>query len=1125
MRLSRLVITAACAALMVTVVPNWAFAQFTSGISGTILDPSGAAVPGATVNVAELSTGVIHTATSSSAGIFRITALPAGTFRITVEAKGFETWVLDSVTVQSSETRTVSVELKLGAAATSVTVSAEVASQVNLTSGAVSGQINETKVHDLPLVGRNMYSLVVLTPGVTGTPSGGGQAYAQATADIFNAEYGVNLNANGQRAESNNFQVDSADVNGGPRGGVTNLTPNADSIQEVSVLTNNFSAEYGRNAAAIVNVVTKGGTNQFHGTMSWFYSGTRLNSRTIYQNSGGYNDQGAPVFTRNEYAWTIGGPIRKDKDFVFGSMDFLRSGVGDAFTAQIFTPDFVNYLKTNLPNNVSSNVLTTYPTVFEPNRNFITAGSIQGSSCTGSTPISTPVGTLPCNFQVDGTGNFSSTIFRNGIQWSARLDHNWNDFKDHLYGSFYRTTRQTVAFAAPSVYYPNFSPEEPQYTDVLNLNWTHTFNAHFVNQGTFAYTRTFGNDICEDCQVPATSIGDGTATPGNGFFGLFKQNNYEWKDVAALTTGIHNFKFGANVARHHDDELFTGNTERPTFYFVNSLDYAADQAYSEANIAINPATGQQEAVNVDFAFRSTDLGYFLQDDIKLKPTFTLNAGIRSDIFTGPTEKFDRLNNISFLNGGDDYQQRIANASMEHTAALWRTRFNNFAPRVGFAWDPTGKGKLSVRGGYGIFYDRPAQQLYTGDRSNLPYAAVATACVCQPPTMPAYGLGASGQSPYDFPKVPGITAGLDAKNGIPSAPAYQETTDPNLQTQYGQNWSFSIQYEVLAGWVAEAAYLGSTGHHLYAGYDVNRYAGSLIQNGGSLVRLNTSFGGMDYGQANFNSAYNGGTLAIHNRSFSKGINFQAAYTFGKAIDQASSFGTGLNVVDPLNLNAERGLADFDVRQRLSFSVLWRLPHMNSNAKWVNALVNGWQVSNITILQSGTPYSVYCDAPFNPVFNAANQVIGNTGCDFNADGFNYDFPMGVANASKYNGLSRSKFIAGGIFGCAPNASGTGFVPLCPNTFPTPGLGQEGDQGRNAFIGPGFANTDLSLLKENKIPWFVGNEGATLQIRAEFYNAFNRVNLSGVNQDLTNPAVLGQATGTFPARDIQLGLRIQF
>jgi hypothetical protein len=1112
-RFSRLAIAAACAVIALTLGPVSISAQFTSSIEGTVLDTSGGAVPDATVTLKEVTTGVVHTAITSSAGNYRISALPASRFNLTVEAKGFDTGVLNDISVQGTETRTVNITLKVGATTTSVTVSAESVSEVDVSTPALSGQINETKVHELPLVGRNMYSLVVLTPGVTGTPSGGGQAYAQATADIFNAEYGVNLNANGQRADSNNFQVDSADVNGGPRGGVTNLTPNADSIQEVAVLTNNFSAEFGRNAAAIVQVVTKAGTNEFHGTMSWFYSGTDLNSRTIYQPT-------PPSFIRNEGAWSLGGPIRKDKDFVFGSMDFLRSGVGSAFPAQVFTSQFIDYLKTNLPNNVSAQVLGQFPTSFQPNRAFNTAGSITGTNCsTLPSPgalISTVAGNMPCNLAVDGTGDFSGTVFRNGIQWSARVDHNWNDFRDHLYGSFYRTTRQTVAFAAPSVYFPAFSPEEPQYTDVLNLNWTHTMGAHFVNQMTAAYTRTFGNDICEDCQVPATSINDGTVTPGNGFFGLFKQNNYEWKDIATLTRDRHSFKFGGNVARHHDDEYFTGNTLRPTFDFTNSLEYAADSAFSEANISIDPRTGQQAATNVDFAFRSTDLGYFFQDDFKAKPNLTLNIGLRSDLFTGPTEKFDRLNNINFL-GGATYQDLLSNASMAHVAALWHTRFDNFGPRLGFAWDPTGKGKISIRAGWGIFYDRPAQQIYTGDRSNLPYTASANACICTPPTLPAYGLGASGQSPFNFPAVPGIMAGLDSKNGLIGAPASQDVQDPNLQTQYGENWSFSVQYEVSRGWVAEAAYLGSVGHHLYAVYDVNRFDDSLIQNQGNLVRLNTSFASFDYAQANLNSAYNGGTLAIKNRGFTKGINFQAAYTYGKAIDQQSGFGTYLPIVDPLNLQAERGLADFDVRQRLSFSILWRLPELhNGSSRFASALLNGWQVSNITILQSGTPYSVYCDAPFSAVFNAAHQVIGNTGCDFNADGTNYDFADSPASVAAYNGKSRSQFEKG-IFTCNSD--------FCNNVFPTPGFGQEGNLGRNVFIGPGFANTDLSVIKRNKIPWFVGQEGAQLELRGEFFNAFNRVNLSGINGDLAAPSTLGTPQGTFPARDIQLGVRIQF
>src|SRR5437773_8125365 len=368
-------------------VASSAWAQFSSGLEGTVFDPTGAVVPNATVTIKEVSTGVEHTTVTSSAGNYRFTALPASRFTLAVKATGFETAELNDIAIQLVETRTLNVTLKLGAATQTVDVNAEV-TPVNLAAGGVSGQVNEVKVHELPLVGRNMFSLVVLTPGVTGLPSGGGQAYAQATADIFNAELGVNLNANGQRAESNNFQVDGATTNGNPRGGVTNLTPNADSIQEVRIQTNSFSAEYGRNAAAIVNVVTKGGTNEYHGTLSWFHTDTHLNSRNVFQNSNGYQNKGAPIFLRNEFAGSFGGPVRKDKDFFFGSFDMLRSGVGLGSRAQIPTPQLITFLKANAPNAISTNLLTSFPTTFEPaNPNPITAGANVGSSCTGSAPI------------------------------------------------------------------------------------------------------------------------------------------------------------------------------------------------------------------------------------------------------------------------------------------------------------------------------------------------------------------------------------------------------------------------------------------------------------------------------------------------------------------------------------------------------------------------------------------------------------------------------------------------------------------------------------------------------------------------------------------------------------------
>ncbi len=1104
MRFTRLAWLAFASVLFLTLTNSTAWAQFTSGLEGTVFDPTGAAVPNATVTLKEVATGIEHATVTSSAGLYRYTALPAGRFALTVKAHGFETATLQDISIEVKEIRTLNVTLKLGTSTQTVEVQASV-TPLTLSQADVSGQVNETKVHELPLVGRNMFSLVVLTPGVTGLPSGGGQAYAQATADIFNAELGVNLNANGQRAESNNFEVDSATTNGNPRGGVTNLTPNADSIQEVRIQTNTFDAQYGRNAAAVVNVVTKSGTNDYHGTLSWFHTDTHLNARTVFQPE-------RPVFLRNEFAASFGGPIRKDRDFAFASTDILRSGVGVAFPATVPSQELISYLQSNFPGNISTKVLTQFPTTFKPNRNFTTAGADLGSSCTGSTAITTPIGSLPCNFPVNGVGDFSNTIFRNGVQWNVRVDHVWNDFKDRLYGSYYRTTRQTVEFASPSVYYPAFSPAEPEYTHLLNLNWTHASGGSFVNQMTASYTRTFGNAPCDHCEIPEMDIFDGTAGPGNGFIGLFKQNNYEWKDVASIVHGKHTFKFGGNVARHHDDELFTNTTTRPTFQFFNVLDFAADNPFQESNVQFDPQTGQVGTVNVDFAYRDSDLGTFIQDDFKLTTRLTLNLGLRWETFTGPTEKYGRQNNM-VLEGGSDFQQRVANLAMENTKQLWHTRYGQFAPRFGFAWDPTGHGKMSIRGGIGIFYDRPANQLFTGNRNNLPRIANTTLSIFNPPALPVYGLGASPTPPYGFPTPTNITFGLDSKNGLLNARAAQVITDPNLQTQYGENWSLGGQYEVANNWVAEAYYMGSVGRHLYSSYDVNRFPGDLIQNNDVLTRLNQSFGSLFYGQSNFTSAYNGGTAAIHNRGFTKGINFQAAYTFGKAIDQAQTFGP--EPVDIFNLKAERGLADFDVPRRLSFSTLWQLPKMGSSSRLANIFVNGWQVSNITILQSGTPFTVSCGLPFIPITDANGNIVGNKGCDYNGDGVSNDRPN-IATPIPSSGFSNSQWLNTGVFSCSGQ--------LCGNIFPAPGLGQDGNLGRNTFRGPAYANTDFSAIKRTHIPWFTGKEGAQLEFRTEFFNVFNHVNLNSVDGNLAS-GLFGHATGAFPARDIQFGLRIEY
>src|SRR5262249_17496050 len=329
-------------------------AQFTSVIEGRVSDPSDSAVPNAEVVVENQATGIKRVVRSSDVGYYRVASLPPSQFTVRASAPGFDTAVFEGILLQNDQTKNLNIQMKIGTPTTQMTVTSDVP-LVETSEAKVSGHIPERRVAELPLVGRNFMTLVVLTPGVTGLPSGGGQAYSQATGDVFSAEYGVNLNANGQRAESNNFQVDNASVNGSPRGGVSNFSPSADAVQELRVSVNNFSAEYGRNSSASVNVITKSGTNKYHGTAGWYHTNNHLTGRnSIFQPT-------VPTFRRNEGNGTIGGPIKRNKLFFFGWVDVLRSGVGSGFSASAISPEFASIIQQRYPNNVSTTLVKNFP--------------------------------------------------------------------------------------------------------------------------------------------------------------------------------------------------------------------------------------------------------------------------------------------------------------------------------------------------------------------------------------------------------------------------------------------------------------------------------------------------------------------------------------------------------------------------------------------------------------------------------------------------------------------------------------------------------------------------------------------------------------------------------------------
>lgn len=1073
-----------------------ALGQFTSGIEGTVTDPNGRVVPGVSVSIENMQTGITQTTKTTIEGYYRFTTLPAAPFTITASAAGFEVLIQKNIRLNVAATTTVNLALRVGSTSTEVTVSAA-PPELQLADASVSGVVGQKDVENLPLVGRNFYDLVVLSPGVTGLPTGGGQAYAQATGDIFAGEYSVNLNA-GMRTESNNFLIDSAPVNSNPREGVVNVDPNAESVQELRVAINAYNAEYG-GAGAITNVITKQGSNQFHGTLDEFHTDNVLQARSYFEPQ-------VPVNRRNEFGGSAGGPIWKNHTFFFGSLDVLRSGVASGSSQVVFTPDFVKFLQTNYPNKISTYLLTTFPVSVTPTSNFQTAGIMSGINCSSltspSATISTLLGPAPCNLPILGAGLWAITSPRNGLQWNARVDHSTRSGSDHIYANFFRTTLTTTT---PSVY-SAFSVPAPENTFYGNVSEIHIFTPNILNQARYSYTRLYGIDECANCRIP-TDIILGTDDVGSTFGPFpFTQNNFEGADVLIWNKGAHSLTFGATLRRMQNDANALGAFQRPDFVFLNALEFAADQAFEEVGLTVNPVTGQ--GVGAEFNDRRQFINAFVQDNWKAAPNLTFNLGLRWETF-GNFEEDTRgeTTNIMFQ-GGNNFASLIANAKVDVVPRVLNKNIDkNFSPRFGWSWDPSRKGRTVIRGGFGVYFDVPSDQMYPLGPENPPLLASPVFSLQTPPYLPVYGLGTSNTPPYGF-TVPPSKTGLDSKNGLLGGLASLTVMDPNMKAAYSEKWSLGIQKSIGSGWVAEAGYVGAAGHHQYAEYDVNRFDGDLIKNKGVLTRLNTSFAGISYAQANLNASYNAGTVAVRNRG-NHGLNMQVAYTFGKTIDQASSFSSSV-VEDITNLGQSRGLADYDVKQKLAISLLYDLPAVRIGSDVVKAFVNGWQIGDVTILQGGPPFSVYCSAAFHAVFNSSGNVVGNSGCDYNADGNDHDSPMAATFGNTIHGVSRSQYIKG-LFNCTTS--------LCGNIFSAPPLGQEGTLGRNTFRSPGYADSDISLMKTTKL---LGE--TSLQFRAEMFNAFNRVNLTGVMGDINNSQI-GRSTSSYAPRNLQVGLRLVF
>jgi len=1089
-----------------------AFAQFSSGIEGIVHDTTGAVVAKARVIVTDTRLGVAKIVYSGQDGYFRVDGIAASTYTVEIQLAGFETWKQEGLTLQIAQIRTITPELKVGAVSTNVEVSATAAA-VDLVTPTTGSIISNVTLQETPLSGQNIYGLASLTPGITG----GG--VTTAGNDNYTNEYAININAAGLRQEENGYQIDDGYTNTPSRGGGTSISPNPEIVQSVDVRTNDFDAQKGRNGGATVDVYTISGSNQFHGNIDWYFTNNTLSATTHFQKS-------VPTFSRNEMGATMGGPVFKNKLFWFGAFDVLRESTPSSYTATVETQDFYNWAKTNEPNTVGFKILTMAPPATYPTTGLETVATYESTA--GTPGYFAPPPGIPATLNVIGTIPVSYSAPKNGYQWSFRID-DYLGKSDRLYGDVIRTYYSGPGGGTR----PASVQGNGNSSDFVNINWTHTFNTHLFNETGVNLIRPYGANLTQQATegIPYVNVnnlaGFGSWAPGN-----FTQSTYSWRDVMTATVKTHTLKFGADLFNTREVDHQQGAFTRPTFNYRNLLDFIQDEPVYQSGPNVNLQNHQQAPYDRDY--RDFIQGYYLQDDWKLTPQFTLNLGVRYDgmvnffsIYRPTLAKFN-------LGSGSTWNAQVTSglAVLAGTHKVLDHNIGEFTPRVGFSWDVFGKGRTAVRGGFGMFEDQPPYLHITDETAgDLPnYFNPVDDVTAGNPTPKPFLCTPSGAWNLTCPvlNTSNATIGSNGQlliNGVVSR-AGMGGYNPNFKMQQVEAWSLSVQQQVQNNLIVEVNYSGTEVHHLLEfNNDINRFAGDLVQNNNTLNRLNPYFAGTGWANSDGNSSGNYGSVAVI-RSFTHGLALRGIYTYGKALDEVSyaqsldsgSITATTDVIQSNNLKAQRGRADFDIRQQFTADGTWDVPNNYSSAV-VRNILGGWQFGGKWVGDTGLPFTVHNSSGFIPICSggaalvnnhcpSGTTIVGDAGGDYNADGYGYDLPNVPTFGAHLGGQSKSQFL-NGIFKAS--------------AFPTPSLGQEGTLGRNTYDSPGYKDFDLNFEKYFSLPWFF-SEKLKFEAKGEVFNLFNRTNLYSVDTGMTDSS-FGKATNQLPPRSFQLHLRASF
>jgi len=1068
-----------------------ALALFATGPTGTIVgtvsDPTGAVVPKARITVRNQETSAKREVETNEDGDYTVPLLPPAVYRVSVEKAGFRRSFYSDVSLDVDQTARVDFTLQIGMLSEEIAVT-DTVPLVQTDTSTLGQVIDRRQVRELPLNERNFLSFALLVPG--------GQLPAEGSQ---NSTQGGAISVNGAREQSNNFLLEGVDNNDLYMNQYVAL-PSIDAIQEFKVQSSNYSAEFGRGGGAQINVVLKSGANRFHGSLFEFFRNRRLDAKNFFDPPdcvpGSIPGTCAkiPRFDRNQFGATVGGPIRRNKTFFFGSYEGLR--LRQATTRQATVPSqaqrsAILALLASVPHNPAGEA------VF----NLLPAANVGPDLATSNTFTSSPV--------IRNSLNSALVKLDQHAGPNSSFSAHYALFNENRFNPFDPVNSFT---SLPG--YGSFTLNRGQNA---GLSWTHILSSRRVNELRFGFNRLRAAVLQEhhgvnmnqrlgfptvltnqvDFGFPNVSIlgFDGIGEPIN-YPQDRHDNTFHLVDTLAWTSGPHQFKFGADFRRVQLNS-YLDFLARGEWFFLSGLIgdpmiALAQMIYGMPDFAISV---RGDTVN---GLRTSGLNFFVQDDIRVVPRLLLNVGLRYEYNNPPVEIHDRFsvpdlspNSIACSPSPDCQFIRAGTHGVPR--ATYGKDPNNFAPRIGVAWRPLKTERFIVRSAYGVFYDVGILNINIFPRMNPPFYKLS------------FFPNSGSNMIQDILTQPG------------EAVVQPNVISPNFRDAYMQQWNLDLQYELRPNWMIDLAYVGSKGTHLPAPRDLNQPRPDT----GAVTY--PQFSSLLYVESRASSSYNALQFRSEKRT-AQGLGFLGAYTWSKSVDDSSAVfsgnvGSGLPQ-DSQNLRAEWGLSDFHTHHRVTFSYLYDLP-FGGGRRWVkgpglgNHLLGNWQLAGILTSQTGHPFTVNRGATLAGTALTAFGVSDRP--DLLADPFQPGPVLNHSDPACHSTQSR-----GGRAADHVKRPQSWFNPCA---FDTPPPGRFGNAGRNILTGPGVNNLDFSLSKSIALR----REGHRLQLRAEVFNLFNHPNFDIPSRTLETPTfatvLSANAYGNKPPRQIQLGLKHVF